>query len=268
MPPEQASQPPSVGPDPLSDPAIAQLHAQLFGLPYTPPASAPLVSAGSGLDAAALAALHAQADAHARQVNPFDRFDTPPATATTKAPSANPFDRFDAPPPGFTVDAPPVGQPSLPPGYTLDTPATSSAALPAGYKLDAPPPGFVPEAPRASNQFVTNTPAAAAPVHGTGLLDQVGGVIGRGVMDGVTGLIGSAQAAGRFVENHTPRMGDLSKADDFLDNAPLMQKAQDEEDRQGFYRPTTALGKIPEAAISGATGAALSGGTSALPLLM
>ena len=137
-------------------------------------------------------------------------------------------------PPGFTLDAPAAGQPSstLPAGFTVDP-----ASLPAGFKLDSAP-------------------------SDPGLAQRLGGIVGRGLVDGATGLIGTAQAAGRWVDNHLPSTSFEKK----LDNLPVQQVASDAEDKADWYKPQQASGKILEGAVGGATGAALTGGVGALPL--
>ncbi len=116
------------------------------------------------------------------------------------------------------------------------------SALPAGFTLDAAPsdPGYA---------------------------QRLGGIVGRGLIDGATGLIGTAQAAGRFVEAHTPALPGISALDRQLDGVPVQQAAANAENRSGWYAPQQASGKILEGAVGGATGAALTGGVGALPLV-
>ena len=164
-------------------------------------------------------------------LNPFDVYDSP-----GQQQPKNPFDVYDSPPASLSAGATLVnrGQPS----------ATGSATLPAGATLDpTSPPGLLDRLKAAAN--------------------QAGGIAGRGILGGVGDVISLGQAAGRVGTYLDGKLG-ISDPQAFrtATNADVRGAIEREEDRQGFYRPTGAVGQGAEAAIEAATGGALTGGTS------
>ena len=237
--------------------------------------SIPPLPAGATLDPPAVAKLPQQQGGHftdaqllsapgpdPRQLPAGYTLDRPQSAGIPPLPPGATLDKLPPPPePGTLTSAgrqPPDSLPPLPPGATLDPPA--SAKLPPGYVLDQPGQAAQPANP--FDAFGPYTPPAAQQ---PGLATRLLGIGERGMIGGVDGIVNTAQAAGRWADRHLPAIPGVDAVDSRIDNFPVAKNLDQALAADHPYMPQEALGKILQGAISGVTGAALTGGAALIP---